>query len=176
MKKIILVGEAASGKTTIAEELERMGYRANLSVTTRPIRDGEEHMRSYNFMSKRKFWTNRILGRFWEVKKFNGWYYGTLKTEWIDKDAFVFTPGGVESMSNEDIENSVIWYIDVPEEVRRDRLMKRSDTDSVERRIEADRIDFSVNEKYLSRGYRLVAPGDFDVSYIVEKIIESAKI
>ena len=83
MKKIILVGPAACGKTHLAEEFERHGYKANLSVTTRPMREGEEHMKHYNFMSDEEFNKVMVDGNFWEVKEFNGWRYGTLKkTDW----------------------------------------------------------------------------------------------
>lgn len=174
MKKIILVGEAGCGKTYLAETFERHGYKANLSVTTRPMRDGEEHMKHYNFMSWIRFMWNKLLGRFWEVKKFNGWYYGTLKSEWRDKDLFIFTPGGVEGMSDEDIANSVILYINVPEEVRRSRLMERSDADSVERRIDADRRDFESNRKYKNELVLYSPDGMFNAIWQMKFLLETA--
>jgi len=175
MKKIIIVGEAGCGKTFLAEEFERHGYKANLSVTTRPMRDGEKHMSSYNFMSKWRFFWNRLFGMFWEFKKFNGWYYGTLHTEWIRKDLFIFTPGSVESMSEKDLANSSVWHIYVDENVRRERLSKRSDADSVDRRIEADRIDFDIHDKYKNNGTMAYSPnGDFDAKDFMIEILTAA--
>ena len=42
----------------------------------------------------------------------------------------------------------IVVYFDIPLEVRRERLKKRSDWDSVERRIAADEADFKGFEDY----------------------------
>lgn len=174
MKKIILVGKAASGKTTLAEYFESIGYKANLSVTTRPMREGEIHMVSYNFMSRMKFLLNRLLLRFWEVKKFNGWYYGTLKSEWSSKDIFIFTPSGIESMSKKDIKDSVIIYINTPEILRQERLLQRSDADSVGRRMAADDEDFSINSEYKKHLMLNTGNNDFCVKTTARYLLEEA--
>ena len=173
MKKIIIVGKAASGKDYLAKTFRRHGYTTNLSVTTRPMRVGEKHMVDYNYMSLFKFFLNRILFRFWEVKKFNGWYYGTLKKEWKNKDVFIFTPGGIETMPHKDYENSVIVFIDVLENVRRERLMERSDSDQVERRIKADEYDFSRYDKYRDK-FTIYSTGHFDAKDAMIELLRYA--
>lgn len=174
MNKIILVGEAASGKTYIAEHFEDIGISANLSVTTRPMRDGEEHMKSYNFMSNFRFNLNRLMLRFWEVKSFNGWKYGTLKSEWKNKQLFIFTPSGVETMSKKALSESSIFYIEVPENTRRERLMQRSDSDTVDRRINADRQDFTKNSEY-KKHHKITSDGGFNVYDVAADIIKQAQ-
>ena len=52
------------------------------------------------------------------------------------------TPSGVKCIPDEDRKDCTIVYFDIPLEIRRERLMKRSDADSVDRRILADEKDF----------------------------------
>jgi dephospho-CoA kinase len=52
------------------------------------------------------------------------------------------TPSGVEKLRPEDREDSHIIYLDIPEEIRRLRLLSRRDADDVERRLAADQADF----------------------------------
>ena len=52
------------------------------------------------------------------------------------------TPYGVSKIKPEDRKNSIVIYFDIPLEERRERLMKRSDAVSVDRRLEADEQDF----------------------------------
>lgn len=147
-KKIILVGQAGSGKTHLAELFDRFGFRPHLSCTTRKMRVGEVHMEHYNFMSTLKFLWWKLLGRFWETKKFNGWRYGTLKTEWNSADLFIFTPSGCKDISAEERKDCLVVFLHIQEPIRRKRLMERSDADKVERRLAADREDFMHFDDY----------------------------
>jgi dephospho-CoA kinase len=58
------------------------------------------------------------------------------------------TPKGISQMKKEDRDRSFIIYIDIPEDIRRERLKLRSDADTVERRIAADREDFEGFENF----------------------------
>jgi len=142
MKKIVLIGEGGSGKSYLAKKLEEKGFYPQLSVTTRPIRDGEQHLVDYEFMSKFKFWMHRLLGQFWEVKEFNGWYYGTLKQQWESADVFLLVPKVIRKMSQEDLSQCLFVRLHIDESIRRSRLMDRSDADNVDRRIASDKEDF----------------------------------
>ena len=53
MKKIVvLVGGSGSGKTTIAHELEKKGFRRLVTTTTRPKREGEVDQVDYFFVDR----------------------------------------------------------------------------------------------------------------------------
>jgi guanylate kinase len=54
-------------------------------------------------------------------------------------------------MSKEDRAESFVVYFDIDIDIRRQRLSERSDADTVDRRIEADELDFSgfVNYDYV---------------------------
>ena len=53
---IVLVGESASGKSTIQNELvDYFGYEKIVTFTTRPQRKGEENGKDYYFVSDSEF-------------------------------------------------------------------------------------------------------------------------
>ena len=54
---VVLVGESASGKSTVAKilEQEQPNFSKVVTYTTRPMRDGEVDGIDYNFISNKKF-------------------------------------------------------------------------------------------------------------------------
>ena len=79
---------------------------------------------------------------FLEIQEFNGWYYGISKGEFEEKDLFILSPAGLRSLSKEDRDRSMVIYLNPPLSLRAERLIERSDADSMERRILADKKDF----------------------------------
>ncbi len=80
---LVLSSPSGVGKTTIARQLlERrtdVGY--SVSATTRAPRPGEEHGRSYWFLSEVEFEAEVRAGAFVEHARYNANRYGTLKRE-----------------------------------------------------------------------------------------------
>lgn len=75
---VILVGESASGKTTLAKMLEgKAGFKRVITYTTRPMREGEQNGVDYNFIDKDSF--NELVqdNFFAEHIYYRGWGYGT---------------------------------------------------------------------------------------------------
>jgi guanylate kinase len=142
--RIILCGKAASGKDHLRKTLEGRGFRYGVSYTTRPPRKGEIDGKDYFFLEENEFQTLVEQGFFYEHVTFNGWYYGTSKEQWfVNDDVFIMTPTGISKLHAADRKSSFIIYIDIPTEIRRERLMERNDnSDSIERRLEADDRDF----------------------------------
>lgn len=147
-KRIILVGKAASGKDYMRKLLEKRNRVYGISYTTRPPRDGEVDGVDYYFLTEEKFKEMIDNDEWYEYVVFNNWYYGTSKDQFYRDDVFIMTPHGVSMVKPEDRENSFIFYIDIPEDIRRERLSQRSDADSVERRIAADEADFKDFSTY----------------------------
>lgn len=141
-KRIILVGKAGSGKDYFKSFLTERGLKPSVSHTTRPPRKGEVDGVDYHFVSEEEFMEMFETDRFFESKLFNRWGYGTSQEMWDNADVFIYTPGGVDSLSKIDIAESVIVYFDIPIHVRIKRMEERSDADSIERRLRADSLDF----------------------------------
>ena len=144
--RIILCGKAASGKDHLRKILEGRGYNYGVSYTTRPPRKGEVDGKDYYFLEENEFKTLIEQGFFYEHVTFNGWYYGTSKEQWFNTDdVFIMTPSGISKLHAADRKQSFIIFIDIPIDIRRERLSQRNDnSDSIERRLEADDNDFST--------------------------------
>lgn len=148
-KRVIIVGKGGSGKDHLRKSLSEMGYKYCVSHTSRPPRQGEEDGVDYFFVSIEDASDPAFLEKnFYEWVTFNGWFYGTSVSEFKQSDLLIMTPSGVEKLRPEDREDSHIIYLDIPEEIRRQRLLSRRDADHVERRLAADQEDFSNFDDY----------------------------
>jgi len=148
-KRIILVGHAASGKDYARKILEERGCPYQISYTTRPMRNGEVHGKDYHFTPVYKFEDLIKIDFFYEYVIFNSWYYGTSNAQMKTVDCtFIMTPAGLAHMSEVDRKESLVVYFDIPEEIRKERLSGRSDADTIDRRLEADRLDFKDFKNY----------------------------
>jgi len=155
-KRIILVGKAGSGKDHARQQMENYGFKYCVSHTTRPPRDGEVNGIDYHFISLDSAIHNFIEKKLlYEYVMFNGWFYGTSIEEFEKSNLFIMTPGGIGKLKTEDRKESFIVYIDIPFEVRRERLLKRKDADIVDRRLASDENDF---ENFTDFDHRITDP------------------
>ena len=119
---IVLIGESASGKSSIEKNLvDNYGLKKIVSYTTRPPRNGEVDGVDYHFISDDKFYELKDQGFFAEVAQYRGWNYGTAKEDCTDNKVAVLTPHGLRQVSKIKSLNITSFYINVP---RRDRLIK----------------------------------------------------
>ncbi len=174
---IILVGESASGKSTIEKILsDRYGYEKTVSYTTRPPRDGEIDGVDYHFITEDEYIDKFNSGYFVETGAYNGWFYGTTKDQYHENTICVLTPHGLRQIKkNFDEKEIYSFYIKVS---RRDRLIKileRGDNiDEAIRRNQSDvgqydgiedEVDFVIeNNGYL-----------YPPNYIARQINEKVK-
>ena len=153
---IVLVGESASGKSSIEKYLvENCGYNKVVSYTTRPPRDSEVDGVDYHFITKSQFRRLKEQEFFVETAVYNDWYYGVAKRDCTDDKVAVLTPHGLRQVSKIEGINIISFYINVP---RRDRLIKilqRGDSieESYRRNLSdvgmfdgiQDEVDYTIN-------------------------------
>lgn len=119
---IVLVGESASGKSSIEKYLvDNYGYNKVVSYTTRQPRPNETDGVDYHFISVDEFLNLKKQGFFAETAVYNNWHYGTAKEDCTDDKIAVLTPHGLRQISKVDGISALSFYINVP---RRDRLIK----------------------------------------------------
>jgi len=146
---IVLIGESASGKSTIEKELVKNGLSKIVSCTTRPMRDGEIDGTDYHFISKVKFLSDlHEHNVFAEYTIYNGWYYGIARKDCLDSSVVVVEPHGYRQLKQIKDLHIKSFYIKVPERERLKRMVDRGDNLlEVFRRIFSDQGLFQFIDK-----------------------------
>ncbi len=146
--KILIIGAGGSGKDFLRKKFESKGFSHGIHYTTRPKRDGEIEGSDYYYVSEEIFKTMIDEDKFIEYTSHNNWYYGLSKVEFKIDNLFVISMKSYLKYPNKIKKNAFKIFLDIDEDVRRERLSKRNDADSVERRIQVDNEDISqINKK-----------------------------
>jgi len=146
---IILIGESGSGKTTILNELEKMGFKKAKNHTTRPKRKTDDELNEYKFLSKEEFNKMWDDGKLLQRAEFNNEFYG-ISTDSLKPDVACISitdsvkdiKKRVEELKIKDVDIKT-FYIYVPQEERINRMLKRGDSaDAINKRLEIDKEKF----------------------------------
>ena len=141
---IYIMGKSASGKDTIYKELkERMDLNTYVLYTTRPMREGEQEGREYNFITRDHYKQLEEEGKVIEARHYNVvnaqgekdvWTYATIDDKQWEKNGDFLTIGTLESYNSikNYLENHpdkklklLPVYIFVDEFTRRSRAVNR---------------------------------------------------
>lgn len=152
-EKLIIVGPSGSGKDYLLRGLVNNGLKYSPKFTTRPKRQLEKEGIDYYFITNDQF---EFMNSNDEVKVYQSfnindeiWYYGISKECYENNQVFIMTPNEISQMTDEDLKNAFIVYLDIDIDIRRDRISRRNDNnDSIERRIQSDEVDFKKYNKY----------------------------
>lgn len=161
---LLIVGKSATGKDTVAEELERRGYSSVISHTTRPSRgDGDRHV----------FVSSQQADRLWDESVartvFDGHRYFATADDIKRADLYIVDPSGVYEittrMPNTDFS---ICYLEGDDEKRREMAIAREqDKVKAERtfddRERDERLSFLRFEREISmfrNGSPSILPGN----------------
>ena len=155
----ILSSPSGAGKTTIARRLlgEDGAIRLSVSVTTRPIRDGEVDGRDYHFVSQAEFERMVEADEFYEWATVFGHAYGTPKAQIraglkLGED-FLFDIDwqGTQQLFQKDQQDVVRVFILPPSIDELNRRLKGRGTDSaavIAARMERARAEISHWDGY----------------------------
>jgi guanylate kinase len=155
MKRIVITGPSASGKTYLKNKMIEKGFTFSVSYTTRKPRPGEKNGIDYNFLTKKEFEDLINQGYFYEYAKYSNEYYGQGLNEWEKCNIFIMEPFGVNSIIKEDREKTFVMFINTEERTRISRMKERGDDIfEIKKRISHDRAvfknflnyDFCVNQ------------------------------
>lgn len=125
---IVLVGESGSGKTSIEKKLWDLNYKKVISYTTRNIRKNELDKIDYNFISMQQFLNMIDNNELIEYTNCYNNYYGIgIDSFDITNNDYVCTVdlNGYLKLKSKYKNNVVGIYVDVDEEERERRLIKR---------------------------------------------------
>jgi guanylate kinase len=144
----IFTGKSASGKTVLADMVAKeVSLENNIGFTTRPKRVGEIHGVHNFFVTEEELNAMDIICKKTYYPA-NGevWTYG-MSANSFNKNknyAVILDPKGALELYLRFV-NSRIIYIDVPDDIRRERAYGRENKEldpEIERRFKADAIDF----------------------------------
>lgn len=127
---IVIVGESASGKSTLQKMLvkKNIRYHKTVTYTTRPMRRGENDGVDYHFISESKFKKLKDEGFFIEHAEYNGWYYGTAEKDCVNSEygVTVLTPAGLRALRRKGVDVISI-YLKVDRRSRLMAMLRRGD-------------------------------------------------
>lgn len=182
-----IMGKSATGKDTIYKKLLSMniGLKSIAIYTTRPKRDYEKEGVEYNFVDKKFIDDNK--NKVIEIRTYHtvygDWYYATLDDGKINDNDNYLMIGTLESykkMKDYFGEDKIYpLYITLPNNIRYDRALEREKEQKIpkfeemERRFNADEIDFS-EENILSAGIKKRYE-NIDTEICIKQIIEDIK-
>ena len=186
-KLFILAGQSASGKSTMEKLLydkiqqQELPIKRLISNTTRKPRVGEQQGVDYNFTTLHDFdklyKNNKILEynsfRIDSVKE--NWIYFTKKSD-IDLEnqsmLAIKEPVGISQLRQQYKDEIVVFYITCPDEIRKERYIKRGSTvDDVDSRFARDYDTF----KHLKYDYEIINDGTHSVKGCADLILSLMK-
>jgi len=157
---LVLIGKSASGKTEAALALVKAyNFSKFITCTTRPKRQNEVDGLDYHFFTEAEFLAKIANDEFIEYQIYNGYYYGSLKSEIANNKVVILEPKGFFAYKEKGISLYSV-YLDIDEETRKERILKRGDSPELaSKRIENDRVAF-----------------DYDLRGNVDLVIDDSKL
>lgn len=146
--KYIIVGPGASGKDWLQKKMVELGYKPMRQYTTREKRENETGD-EYHFITDEEFKKMDEERKFASVNFYRIGWYGVSYDELRESDVAILSPANVRDVFREYPGlrgRYTILYLDMPVELRRERLATRYTNkvgDDNEKRLAADERDFA---------------------------------
>lgn len=173
--KVLLVGKSGSGKNTVQDYLvKKYGLKPLLSYTTRERRFPEEN--THTFITLQEYEEFKQTD-FIAYTCYNGNHYFATKNQFEEADIYIIDLDGVEYISklNLGLETPyIVIYLDVPEEIRRQRMESRNDdTTAIEERLRYDEDAFREVNRWCN--YSIPNLDSEETSKSIAKMVGVAK-
>ena len=171
-----VMAESAAGKDKLVNELCNRNHLTQLiSYTTRARRTNEDD--THIFVDEETYQQMKDDNNIAAYTYINGNHYWSTINQLYESDFYVIDPRGVESLKALNLPNLhlVTVYINVPEDVRKERAKLRGDDMNVYRnRCLSEREQFRDMKKNMNVDY-VVPNVDFAKSYSVLKWIATVE-
>ena len=154
---IVISGSSGVGKSSVLKEVmaRRKDLQFSVSATSRPPRPGEENGVQYYFVSREAFCEMIDQGAFVEYDYHMDNYYGTLKSEILNKTKVCNLVLDIEPVGalrvREIYPKATLIYIAPPSlEILEERIRKRNDTSEEQIKVRRERAawEHAQQEKY----------------------------
>lgn len=173
---ICIMGESSCGKDSLVSKLcEKTGHTAICSYTTRPRRDGEGDTHIFVDDAAYEYMRNEgVISAFTEI---SGYKYWTTIDQLYSNSYYIIDPIGFKTLESLKLPNLrlISIYINVPEQIRKERAMNRGDKlDVYRKRCLSERDQFRQMKKDMDVDY-VVSNLDFTKAYSILKWISTAE-
>lgn len=150
---LMLMGKSGSGKSTLERRLVEDypdEFHKVVSLTTRPMREGEVDGVDYKFIDLAEFEEYDFYDEFIQQTHFAGNHYGSLYSDYTTEHPYailVVVPSSAatfkevleEKMPSADVK---IIYFDISDDKLRENMLRRGDTpEMIEERLAKDDLD-----------------------------------
>lgn len=160
---LLISGETASGKDTLAKLLQTKGLKTCCSYTTRPIRPSEINHREHHFISDKE--ADEILktrqSELCAYTKIGDYRYFSLFEDLKDSDIYVIDPNGIKTLIDKfgDSIDIKIIYITCDYKTALERAVIRGDDiDTFNKRVASEKEQFEnfdfYDEKFINISYQ----------------------
>lgn len=153
-KLFVISGASGVGKgTVLAKLMERdKSLTFSVSATTRPPRPGEVDGKNYYFISRESFEDMIDKGEFLEYSQHNANYYGTPRTQMLEKQErgsvlLDIEPNGAKQVKTADPEAVLIFLMPPSMEELERRLRGRGDTSEEQVKIRLERAVWEIEQR-----------------------------
>ena len=173
MSLIVICGWSGSGKTTIANILQKQyGYHRIITYTTRSKREQEKNGQEYHFISRDAFQKMIDQKAFFEWTYFNDAYYGSIKKDYErPKSVVILDPAGVKKILSI-FPDSLVFQLCLSKELARKRLAQRKEqTKNMEKRLSMDEKAFAQLDAFGDRILSIHIEEKDQVEDVVAKIV-----
>ena len=131
---ICVMAESSAGKDSVVSKIcELTEWTQLISCTTRPRRENEGN--THVFVTENDYEAMRDAGQVAAYTYINGYHYWSTVNQLYEHDFYLIDPFGVKTLKELNLPNLriVTVYINVPEEVRKERAASRGDDMNVYR-------------------------------------------
>ena len=147
---ICIIGTSGSGKSTIANKLERKyHYKSVRSYTTRPIREDDENdINTHTFISSEE--VEQYKSDIVAYNVFNGYEYFATKEQIDFSDIYVTDVVGLLELKDKYSNKPILsFFIKCDSSIVAKRMSDRGDSDEqIMKRLKHDSVAFKNAEKY----------------------------
>ena len=178
MKFICLMGKTASGKTTIAYQLEKFGFKRSVSYTTRKpsLENGipENEIGTYKFVSREVFDGLINTGVIIEWDEYNNQLYGTPRPFGAKNYVGEVSLDGYKELKRIYGNQVIGIYLQCEEEIQKVRLLyKDLNTDEINKR---NQIDSDLSNQIKENPEIIVIDNNGTVEDVTLEILRAVKV
>lgn len=184
IKRVILIGEGASGKDFLRKYLSKNGYEYQISYTTRTSRPIEKHGVDYYFLSHSEFKEMLNANEFYSYMEFGGDLYGTTNKQFNTLNGlFIMSPIIIDAIYKKgDIGSCFIIYLNTDVDIRKQRFIRRGcSKQKIRKRLRNDNklfknvkhYDLKITDSYFDKYKILKAIRESIVNLLFNRVVKS---